>query len=100
LAGQGDPLGKLALMVIIVVIFYDTIFGLVKIGIETITNGFQNFIDQINNMIVLWGGAEPLFPNTEKLLNDLFSWEIFLFTNAMSFAILVFLDLVRSAYKG
>ena len=97
---EGDPLGKLALLIIVLVVFYATLFGLVKLSAETFIGAFKGFANMIDNFIVSFGGGSPLFPNTENLLSSIFSWEAFLFTNAMALALIFFIDAIKIAYRG
>ncbi len=97
---QGDPLGKLSLLIIVLIVFYDTIFGLLKVATNMITDAFNEFFNLIDNMIIIYGGGSPIFPNTEDLLQSLFSWETFVFSNAMALAIVIFIDVIKTAYRG
>lgn len=97
---ESDPLGRIALLVIILVLFYDTIFSLVKASVETVVNITNGFANAINTLIISLGGGSPLFPTTESLVQSIFSWEAFLFTNAMALAVIFFIDIVKMAYKG
>ena len=99
MAGGGDPLGRIALLAIILALMYDTIFGLVKVFASTIENALDNALRVVDNLIVLIGGGEPVFPTTEKLLTDIFSWEMFLFTNAMALAVIFFIDVLKMAFR-
>jgi len=96
---RGDPLGKIALLVMIFALFYDTLFALFKFSATTISNMFRSLTGEVDNLIISWGGGEPVFPTTEALLTTIFSWEYFLFTNAMALALLISIDIIRGAFK-
>lgn len=98
---ERDPLGRIALLVIILVLFYDTIFALFKTDFLTITNALAGFVNFLNDYVVSIGGTEePLFPITENLVASIFNWGAFVLTNSLGFATLIAIDMIKMGFKS
>jgi len=99
-APRSDALGRISLLVIIFILFYDTIFSIYRISVNTFDNVANLIVGLLNSLIIGWGGGPSLFPNTEKLITDVLGWEMFLFSNATALAIIVFISIIKMSYKA
>jgi len=96
-----DPLGRLAVLLIVLVLFYDVLFAIVKANFESIIVIFEGLLTVLEEATITIGGNEaPLIPNSQNLLESLFSWSIFIFTNSMALALIIMIDIIKTAFRG
>jgi len=101
LSENSDPYGQIVLFIIILILFYNTIFALVKIGIITIQQAVTNETNNINNAIItVSGGGEPVFPTLQTILINMFSWQTYILTHMLALAVLIVIDLLKTAFRG